>query len=96
MCGRPASCAGSLLVHFSTGVSILNSVTDATLQFRPMAATEADVVAFGECFARNGSERRVDTLRWQYLDNPARELLVDLAVTDERIGAIYAVQPGFA
>jgi GNAT superfamily N-acetyltransferase len=60
-----------------------------------MEAGEADLIAFSECFERNGTRRRIDALRWQYLENPTRELLVDLAVSGERIAGIYAVQPAF-
>jgi len=60
-----------------------------------MEAAEADLVAFRECFERNGTIRRLDTLRWQYFENPTGELFVDLAVSDDRIAAIYAVQPAF-
>jgi hypothetical protein len=63
------------------------------LEFRAMEHTEADLTAFKECFERNGTPRRLDALRWQYLENPTGELFVDLAVSDERIAAIYAVQP---
>jgi GNAT superfamily N-acetyltransferase len=59
-----------------------------------MEATDADLIAFGQCFERNGTPRRLDALRWQYLENPTRELFVDLTVSHERIAAIYAVQPG--
>lgn len=63
------------------------------LEFRPMKSEEAELAAFAACFERNGTVRRIDALRWQYADNPTNEILVDLAVSDERIGAIYAVQP---
>lgn len=63
------------------------------LDFRAMEASEADLIAFGECFERNGTPRRLDALRWQYLENPTCELFVDLAVSGERIAGIYAVQP---
>jgi GNAT superfamily N-acetyltransferase len=65
----------------------------AALDFRAMEHAEGDLTAFRECFERNGTPRRLDALRWQYFENPAEELFVDLAVFDERIGAIYAVQP---
>jgi len=67
----------------------------APLELRAMEASEADLVAFGECFERNGTRRRIDALRWQYLENPSQELFVDLAVSGERIAGIYAVQPMF-
>jgi len=63
------------------------------LDFRVMDRTESDLVAFRDCFVRNGTPRRLDALRWQYLDNPTKELFVDLAVCDDQLGAIYAVQP---
>ena len=65
----------------------------AALDFRAMEHAEDDLIAFRECFERNGTPRRLDALRWQYLKNPTGELFVDLAVSDQRIGAIYAVQP---
>jgi len=68
-------------------------VRSAALEFRAMEAAEVDLAAFRDCFERNGTPRRLDALRWQYLENPTEELFVDLAVSDERIGAIYAVQP---
>ena len=71
-------------------------MTSSDLDFRPMEATESDLDAFGQCFERNDMPRRRDALRWQYLENPTGELLVDLAVSNERIGAIYAVQPARA
>lgn len=63
---------------------------------RPMEPTDADLEAFGDCFARNDMPRRLDALRWQYVQNPNGPLLVDLAVADDRVGAIYAVQPASA
>ena len=65
----------------------------AALDFRAMEHAEGDLTAFRECFERNGTARRLDALRWQYFENPTGELFVDLAVSNERIGAIYAVQP---
>ncbi|MBW1754584.1 MAG: GNAT family N-acetyltransferase [Deltaproteobacteria bacterium] len=65
------------------------------LELRAMNGSDADLVAFRECFECNGTPRRLDVLRWQYADNPTHELVVHLAVSDERIAAIYAVQPGF-
>lgn len=67
------------------------------LTFRAMDAHSRDLTLFGECFARNGSERAGAALQWQYLDNPTRELFVDLAVADAgaRIAAIYATLPIF-
>ena len=66
---------------------------NSTLDFRAMEHAEADLAAFRECFEHNGTPRRLDALRWQYLENPTGHLFVDLAVSDERIAAIYAVQP---
>lgn len=65
------------------------------LDFRAMGAREDELIAFGECFERNGTGRQLDALRWQYLENPTRELFVDLAISQGRIAAIYAVQPAF-
>ena len=64
-----------------------------TLEFRAMQATDADLRAFADCFESNGTPRRIDALRWQYCDNPAGDTLVDLALANGRVGAIYAVQP---
>ena len=68
-------------------------MTGAPLEVRAMTADEADLTAFKSCFERNGTERRVDALRWQYLENPTDELLVSLAMSDDTLAAIYAVQP---
>ena len=68
----------------------------APLELRAMEASEADLVAFEECFERNGTRRRIDALRWQYLENPTEELFVELAVAGERIAGIYAVQPALS
>ncbi|MDH3200674.1 MAG: GNAT family N-acetyltransferase [Myxococcales bacterium] len=67
----------------------------SALDFRAMEACEDDLSAFKECFERNGTPRQLDALRWQYLENPTGELFVALALSDERIAAIYAVQPAF-
>jgi GNAT superfamily N-acetyltransferase len=66
------------------------------IEFRAMRPEPADLESFASCFERNGMPRRLDTLRWQYLDNPSDELLVELAVADDGIAAIYAVQPATA
>jgi GNAT superfamily N-acetyltransferase len=66
---------------------------DAEPEFRARVVGESDLSAFRNCFERNGTPRKLDALRWQYLENPTGELLVDLAVSNQRIGAIYAVQP---
>ncbi|MEM8609723.1 MAG: GNAT family N-acetyltransferase [Myxococcota bacterium] len=63
------------------------------LDFRAMEPREADLVAFQSCFVRNGTERRLDALRWQYFENPADVLLVDFAEAEDRLASIYAVQP---
>jgi GNAT superfamily N-acetyltransferase len=67
----------------------------ATFDFRAMEDREDDLIAFGECFERNGTHRRLDGLRWQYVQNPTRQMFVDFAVSDQRIAAIYATQPAF-
>jgi GNAT superfamily N-acetyltransferase len=59
-----------------------------------MEAAEADLAAFQKCFAKNGTVRELDALRWQYVDNPAAGMFVDLALCGDRFAAIYAVQPG--
>lgn len=71
-------------------------MTTPALRFRPMEANDADLGAFGACFERNGTPRRRDALRWQYVENPVAEPFVDLAVSNGGIGAIYAVQPVIA
>lgn len=58
-----------------------------------MNATSSDLEAFAACFARNDTPRRLDALGWQYFDNPTGELIVDLAMAEGRVAAIYAVQP---
>ena len=63
------------------------------IEIRAMQHSDSDLIAFRECFAHNGTDRRLDALRWQYAENPARKLLVDLAICEHRIAAIYAVQP---
>ena len=63
------------------------------LDFRKMTPADSELHAFAACFELNGTPRSLEALRWQYLDNPTKELFVDLAVAAERIGAIYAVQP---
>ena len=65
------------------------------LGVRAMEANESDLIAFKDCFERNGTPRRLDVLRWQYIENPTQELSVNLAVSGEKIAAIYAVQPAF-
>ena len=70
-------------------------MTSAALAFRAMEPTQHDLEAFQECFARNGTPRMLDALRWQYAENPTKTLFVDLAMSGERIAAIYAVQPSF-
>jgi hypothetical protein len=67
----------------------------ASLDFRPMGTEEFDLIAFRQCFERNGTGRRLDALRWQYLENPTGTRFVDFALCDERVVAIYAVQPTF-
>lgn len=71
-------------------------MSSPALSFRSLEPNETDLGAFAACFERNGTHRRVDALRWQYVDNPTRELFVDLAVSGDRVGAIYAVQPVMA
>jgi GNAT superfamily N-acetyltransferase len=68
----------------------------ASLEFRAMSTDESELIAFRECFERNGTCRRLDALRWQYFDNPTSERFVDFALCNERLAAIYAAQPAFA
>ena len=68
-------------------------MTNAEIEFRPMEATHPDLEAFARCFELNGMPRARDALRWQYFDNPTGELIVELAVAEARVAAIYAVQP---
>jgi GNAT superfamily N-acetyltransferase len=71
-------------------------VTIPSLDFRAMGTDESELIAFRECFERNGTRRRLDALRWQYFDNPAGARFVRFAVCEERLAAIYAVQPALA
>lgn len=69
---------------------------DDPVQLRPMARSDDDIALFVECFSRNGSAKRLDVVKWQYLDSPTGRLCVDLAVTktdSPKIAAIYAVLP---
>lgn len=70
-------------------------MTSAALVFRAMEPTQHDLEAFRKCFARNGTPRTLDGLRWQYEENPTKMLFADLAMSGERVAAIYAVQPSF-
>lgn len=63
---------------------------------RAMQARDSDLAAFKSCFENNGGSRDLDVLRWQYIENPTRELLVDLGMSGAQVAAIYAVQPTFA
>ena len=63
------------------------------VEIRAMQNDESDLIAFRECFVRNGTARRLDALRWQYPENPTGKILVELAISEDRIAAIYAVQP---
>lgn len=65
------------------------------LHFRAMEPVESDLIAFRECFERNGTHRNLDALRWQYFGNPTCERFVDFAISNERLAAIYAVQPAY-
>ena len=67
-----------------------------SVDVRAMQARDWDLRAFKSCFENNGGARELDTLRWQYIDNPTHQLLVDLAVSGGQVAAIYAVQPSFA
>lgn len=67
-----------------------------SLDFRGMSMEESDLAAFCDCFERHGMPRRLDALRWQYFDNPTPESFVRFALCDERVAAIYAVQPARA
>lgn len=71
-------------------------MTTPSLDFRAMERDESELIAFCECFERNGTRRRVDALRWQYLDNPTGAQFVRFALSEERLAAIYAVQPALA
>lgn len=52
-----------------------------------------DLARFERCFAANGSPKRPETLRWQYLDNPTQQLFVDFALAGDDLAAIYATLP---
>ena len=58
-----------------------------------MSANEADLELFAQCFGRNGTPRQRPALDWQYLQNPTRQLHVDLTLDGQTLAAIYAVQP---
>lgn len=66
------------------------------LVFRRMQPTDADLGLFKRSFDANGSPRSVDHLRWQFLDPPAGEAKVVLALTageEPEVAAIYATFP---
>lgn len=65
----------------------------SSLVHRPLVATKADLERFGACFLRNGSDKPIERLRWQYLDNGLGRLFVDVAEHDGRFAAIYASLP---
>lgn len=68
-----------------------------SVDIRAMHPDDADLGRFQACFAENGFPRGIDMLRWQYLEAPDAQLLVDFAVEGdgnaEIVGGIYAVFP---
>ncbi len=64
---------------------------------RAMRREARDLDLFAACFAKNSDRpRSLESLRWQYFDNPTNRLFVDMALTEDetRIAAIYATLPG--
>lgn len=57
--------------------------------------TEETVKIFKECFDNNGSPKHESKIRWQFLENPTKLQLVDIAIDKEinKVAAIYAVSP---
>lgn len=65
------------------------------LDFRPMQPTLSDLHLFRDCFRREGQERSLEALRWQYLENPTGHLFVDFAIASGEVVAIYATIPQY-
>lgn len=78
----------------------MGRMTDAELQIREMQATVSDLDLFKACFDASGTPRDREQLRWQYLENPHRQLFVDFAISNEggeqRVASIYATNPVMA
>ena len=70
--------------------------TTTDLVVRPMGS-EADLKLFKAAFHRNGYEKSLEGLRWQYLETPHEKTYVDFIVDEEhdpaRLAAIYASFP---
>jgi GNAT superfamily N-acetyltransferase len=68
-----------------------------TITTRAMRATEEDLRLFKACFEDNDDAKDLNHLRWQYLENPAKQILVDFAVAGSASGpylaGIYATFP---
>lgn len=60
-----------------------------------MTRDPGDLARFGECFTRNGSPRRPESVAWQYAANPTGQLFVDFALppAGDPLAAIYATLP---
>jgi len=76
-------------------VAMIHDISDLTV--RPMSRDPSDLALLKKCFDENGSKKRLDVLRWRYLDNPTNSLLVDFAVSsasdEPHLAATYAVSP---
>ena len=61
-----------------------------TITTRAMRATEEDLRLFKACFEDNNDAKDLNHLRWQYLENPAKQILVDFAVAGSASGPYLA------
>ena len=74
-------------------------VARADITFEAMLPTEADALAFKECFDRNDQSKDLLTVRWHFIDNVLKSTKVLFAKAalfesmPKVIGAIYAVLP---
>lgn len=67
--------------------------TDARIETRPMAATEADLERLRRLFESNADPKDLRTLRWRYLQNPTGQVFVDFGVSGDRVAGVYCVSP---
>ncbi|WP_339661510.1 GNAT family N-acetyltransferase [Croceibacter atlanticus] len=64
-------------------------------KYKIINISEESKFKFKECFDNNSSEKQINKIEWQFLNNPVQQQFVDIALDTEtdKTAAIYAIFP---
>ncbi len=65
------------------------------MEYKIENISKETIELYNSCFAKNGTAKSIDKIKWQFLENPVNKQFVDIAIDEEnnKVAAIYAIAP---